>query len=65
MDAAAQVALGKFEGGELAQSFMRMGDKAELLAKAAREQSSALADSFEASLKVLQFFCCTLNHSDT
>lgn len=47
-----QVALGKFEGGELAQSFMRMGDKAEMLAKGAREQASSFADSFEAPLKV-------------
>jgi hypothetical protein len=48
-----QVALGKFESGNLAQSFMRMGDKSELLAKSAREQSAALSESFEAPLKVL------------
>lgn len=47
-----QVGLGKFEGGPLAQSFMRMGDKAELLSKSAREQSVALSHSFEAPLKV-------------
>ena len=49
---ALQVGLGKFEGGELAQSFMRMGDKAELLSKSAREQSASLSTSFEAPLKV-------------
>lgn len=46
------MALGKFEQGDLAQSFMRMGDKAELLAKGAREQSASLAGSFETPLKV-------------
>lgn len=50
-----QVALGKFESGNLAQSFMRMGDKSELLAKSAREQSAALSESFEAPLKVAFF----------
>jgi sorting nexin-1/2 len=48
---ASMVGLGKFEGGDLAQSFMRMGDKAELLSKSAREQSASLSTSFEAPLK--------------
>ena len=47
-----QVALGKFEGGDLSQGFMRMGDKAELLSRSALEQSSGLTFSFEAPLKV-------------
>ena len=46
------MALGKFEGGDLSQGFMRMGDKAELLSRSALEQSSNLALSFEAPLKV-------------
>ena len=51
------MALGKFESGNLAQSFMRMGDKSELLAKSAREQSAALSESFEAPLEVAFFIC--------
>ncbi len=54
-----QVGLGKFEGGDLAQAFMRMGDTAELLSKSAREQSAALSTSFEAPLKVqIRIACC-------
>ena len=53
-----QVALGKFEGGDLSQGFMRMGDKAELLSRSALEQSSGLALSFEAPLKVPSLLIC-------
>lgn len=45
------MALGKFESGDLAQSFMRMGDKAEVLAHSAHEQTNSLGASFEAPLK--------------
>ncbi|KAK9806881.1 hypothetical protein WJX72_006093 [[Myrmecia] bisecta] len=45
------VSLGKFEKGPLADSFMRLGEKAEALSHAGQEQANQLTTSFEAPLR--------------